>query len=235
MADEQQPSALEHQHHYDPLTADRAPRKKGGKAKTVAIVITVGLHAAVALYLVTATFKAELKEFHDAALKVELQKKAPPPPPPPPKKLPPPPPPKELPPPPVNAPPPPPAVHIEPPKMELAPLPPVPVAPPPKPHIPIITKPDWSKKPDSSDMERYYPDRAQRMNTGGLVRMSCNVTATGQLSGCSVESETPPDFGFGDAALKLSKLFKMRPMTADGQPVGGSMVIVPIKFVPGGD
>jgi protein TonB len=235
MADEQQPSALEHQHHYDPLTADRAPRKKGGKAKTVAIVITVGLHAAVALYLVTATFKAELKEFHDAALKVELQKKAPPPPPPPPKKLPPPPPPpKELPPPPPNLPPPPP-VHIEPPKLDIAPPPPLAVAPPPKPHVAVITNPDWIKKPDASDMARYYPDRADRMNVGGLVKLNCSVTATGQLTNCAVESETPPDYGFGDNALKMAKLFKMRPQTKDGQPVSGGTVIVPIKFVPGGD
>ena len=36
--------------------------------------------------------------------------------------------------------------------------------------------------------------------------------------------------GFGDAAMKLSKLFKMRPQTKDGQPVDGGTVRIPIAF-----
>ena len=36
--------------------------------------------------------------------------------------------------------------------------------------------------------------------------------------------------GFGDAAMKMSKLFKMRPQTKDGQPVDGGTVRIPIRF-----
>jgi protein TonB len=36
--------------------------------------------------------------------------------------------------------------------------------------------------------------------------------------------------GFGDAALGLSSLFHMRPMTKDGRPVSGGTVRIPIMF-----
>ena len=57
------------------------------------------------------------------------------------------------------------------------------------------------------------------------------MNARGTLEGCSVTSEDPADMGFGDAALKMSKLFKMRPMSRDGQPVDGGTVRIPLRFV----
>jgi protein TonB len=68
------------------------------------------------------------------------------------------------------------------------------------------------------------------MSQNGSVRMSCTVTASGTLSDCSIVSETPADFGFGDSAMKMSKLFKMAPKTEDGSPVGGARVTIPIRF-----
>jgi protein TonB len=69
------------------------------------------------------------------------------------------------------------------------------------------------------------------MTQNGRAVITCTVTAQGSLTGCQVASEDPPDFGFGQAALKMAHLFKMRPQTADGQPVGGAQVSVPIRFV----
>ena len=38
------------------------------------------------------------------------------------------------------------------------------------------------------------------------------------------------DQGFGDAAMKMTKLFKMRPQTKDGAPVDGGKITIPIVF-----
>jgi protein TonB len=135
------------------------------------------------------------------------------------------------PPPDVRAPPPLPIPPVE--KRVETPAPPVITQAPPAPAPPrpsVITNPDWLRKPSGDDLARFYPDRAQRTETNGQATISCSVTASGTLTNCSIVSETPADYGFGDAALKLSRTFRMRPKTSDGNPVEGGTVRVPIVF-----
>jgi len=95
----------------------------------------------------------------------------------------------------------------------------------------VISQPDWIHQPNGDDFARFYPDRAQRLAVAGRVVLHCQVNASGTLN-CSVSSETPPDQEFGSAALKISKLFKMRPMTKDGVPTDGGSINIPIRFEP---
>jgi protein TonB len=69
------------------------------------------------------------------------------------------------------------------------------------------------------------------MNVGGHVTLHCQVSVSGTLD-CSVASEEPSDQDFGSAALKISKLFKMRPMAKDGVPTAGGEINIPIRFQP---
>jgi protein TonB len=68
------------------------------------------------------------------------------------------------------------------------------------------------------------------MNVEGKAVLGCTVTIVGELKDCVVNSEEPEGMGFGDAALRLSKLFKMHPAKAtDGTPTEGH-INIPIRF-----
>jgi protein TonB len=210
------------------------PRPKKQKGLVIALIIAILVHAALAFYLWKSKFEPQYKEYSDEVTDVALIKPVPPPPPPPP------PPPNTPPPPPPKLQPRPPVAVPDVPSIPPLPVPPVehrieapkpPAAPPPEPPRPsVITSPDWLRKPSGEDIARYYPERAQRMNVGGRATLSCTVNARGTLENCSVISEEPGDQDFGSAAMRMSKLFKMRPMTRDGAPVAGGTVRIPIRF-----
>jgi TonB family protein len=83
----------------------------------------------------------------------------------------------------------------------------------------------------TADALRYYPARAERMGIEGVASISCFVTIEGALRNCVVKSEEPAGAGFGEAALNMATLFKMRPATRDGKPVESVMPItIPIRF-----
>jgi protein TonB len=79
-------------------------------------------------------------------------------------------------------------------------------------------------------MARHYPDRALEREIQGRAVLQCRVTASGQVTACTVAGETPASAGFGDAALKVSRYFRMSPQTEDGRPVEGASVRVPVTF-----
>lgn len=97
---------------------------------------------------------------------------------------------------------------------------------------PLITRPDWVRKPSSDDMARFYPDRASRNGIHGKTAMTCRVTSRGSLTACEIVSETPEGEDFGAATLKVADKFRMRPMTDDCVSVEGATVRIPLIWSP---
>lgn len=94
----------------------------------------------------------------------------------------------------------------------------------------VITRPDWAQKPTAEQMLRFYPERAQFEHQDGRATIQCLVSAAGGLNDCAVIDETPKDYGFGNAALSLSAMFRMKSQTTDGVAVEGGSVTIPIIF-----
>jgi protein TonB len=81
-----------------------------------------------------------------------------------------------------------------------------------------IERPRWLERP--RDLARYYPRRAIPREVEGEVLLDCLVTTVGALD-CAVLSETPQNWGFGEAALRIARDHRMAPATRDGRPVEG--------------
>ena len=94
----------------------------------------------------------------------------------------------------------------------------------------LIAQPDWEKVPPPMAFVRLYPKAAlaQRLDGTGVVR--CRVTKRGTLEDCAILEERPANAGFGEAALKMTPMFRMRPTTKDGKPSSGGLVRIPIRF-----
>ena len=93
---------------------------------------------------------------------------------------------------------------------------------------PSSNPPGFLERPKADDIARFMPDYAVRKQLSGGAVLKCSVQPDSHLGNCRVAFEAPEGAGFGDAALKLAGLFRLRP-PRPGAP-GGGTVTIPIAF-----
>lgn len=94
--------------------------------------------------------------------------------------------------------------------------------------VPTVVNPQWVRQP--RDLARYYPERALRREIEGRVVLECGVSVRGALN-CVVVSETPANWGFGEAALRISNDYRMVPAMRGGVAVEARhRMVVPFEI-----
>lgn len=88
---------------------------------------------------------------------------------------------------------------------------------------------NWVREPNARDFARYFPDRALDDGTSGNVTLSCIIGGSGRLA-CSVASESPSGYGFGNAAIGISRQLRVRTTLPDGSSAEGREMRLPLSF-----
>jgi protein TonB len=87
----------------------------------------------------------------------------------------------------------------------------------------------WVREPNSRDFARHFPRRALDQGQSGRVTLDCVIAGNGRLD-CSVAQESPSGYGFGDAALNISRNARVRSMLPDGSSAAGRHLRLPLSF-----
>jgi protein TonB len=97
-----------------------------------------------------------------------------------------------------------------------------------------ITDPVWRSQATGQQMSAVYPMDAMRNEKIGVAVVRCVAAADGRLDACAVVCEGPKDWGFGAAALKATRYFRLGPEDKAGRAVVGRTVKLPFRFNPPG-
>lgn len=88
---------------------------------------------------------------------------------------------------------------------------------------------NWVREPNARDFARFFPDQALDAGQSGNVTLSCIIGGGGRLA-CSVASESPAGYGFGNAAIGISRQLRVRTTLPDGSSAAGREMRLPLSF-----
>lgn len=97
-------------------------------------------------------------------------------------------------------------------------------------QTPEIEHPVWIERPDPEAFRQSYPSQAAEQAVEGRATIECLVQLDTSTS-CRVIAESPASWGFGDAALTISRTFRVEPARVDGQPVPDGRIRTTIRFI----
>lgn len=88
------------------------------------------------------------------------------------------------------------------------------------------------RRASNDEIQAYMPPRAREARRPGRASVNCVIRADTTLDDCRLSEETPPGFGFGEAAMILVPRYSRfrPPLNAADRPVEGKRVTVFIEF-----
>ncbi|HEY3948103.1 energy transducer TonB [Phenylobacterium sp.] len=92
-----------------------------------------------------------------------------------------------------------------------------------------VTQPNWAQMPEVEDLKATFPQTQNGVNHVRVV-LGCTVDADGGLDACKINQEDPAGQGYGAGALALAPKFRMQPWGAQGEPVVGAHINLPIRY-----
>jgi len=94
-----------------------------------------------------------------------------------------------------------------------------------------VAAPMWLRDNNAPAAPVVYPKEAAAQGvTSGRGMARCTVAADGTLAACTPEAAEPDGLGFSEAAVKLASAMRINLWSADGAPVEGGLVHVPIRL-----
>ena len=98
--------------------------------------------------------------------------------------------------------------------------------------VTMVDHPIWAEAAGFADLAAAYPSGAGDVE--GYAVAHCAVERSGSLDGCQVTKEAPEKRGFGPAAVKLARKFRLAPQLVRLKPGVELWVDIPIRFPPPG-
>ncbi len=95
-----------------------------------------------------------------------------------------------------------------------------------------ITSADWIHKPSSDIMNEFLPKSVTTKpgHRAGEVVLKCKLHPDATVSNCAVIDQTNPKVPFGEAAVRASSMFRIRPRAANGTATDENWVLIPVSF-----
>lgn len=89
---------------------------------------------------------------------------------------------------------------------------------------------NWVRMATWEEVHDFHPTRALSAKQSGRVQLRCQVTLARKLVNCLVAEEAPADWGFGTAALRLSRTLRVFPREVNNVPIDRGWVKFVVKF-----
>jgi TonB family protein len=94
-----------------------------------------------------------------------------------------------------------------------------------------VMAPSWVQVFDGRSTPKLFPPEAAASGlTSGRGVARCTVGPDGAMTDCRAEPGDPDGLGFSEAAVKLAGTMRMNLWAADGVPVTGAVVRIPIRL-----